>query len=721
MTIATIGYALVRAAAKQAGQERVLVGGKDVTNVNGAETIIGETTLTEPFAYGPTTLGFPGIDASLDALGTGEYAWIQHDAAVLIQRVDDRTLGPDATVLSTDYRGFVASINTDGRDLTLEVGGQFSYPASQKYKPDLLVRRVNDVGFWAANVIQTLGLSMTDRDGPTTGIEVAEGGGGGYLDAWAGDVCAWSQTSAGGQRTFMPTVWGGNTWGFEPKDTTTKHVTLFTDDARVVANLRRDRTQIPTSWYGTGITPDGVRWRNARYPGVFSGPAPTFPGTMTVGDTDADTTTGDGVTVLQDKLAKMGYLSITQGFDYTTYTAATAAAVKELQDDGGLSKTGTVNSATWDALFDVSVTGYSLTDSHVQPLVQDPRVRRYNYTANGSISGLNPLYDASVKPIERFVNFGEGVTKAQAVAWCRGQANRLAGKNWTGTITLNGGFGGFIGAQDPADHETLNASPELIMSQLDIRPGMNAWLPLFDGGTLVHISGAQIDRAARRVTLTVDTLARDLLEVAAINSRDKEASRHIRREYYASNRPVKPSGAMVVRDELFGLRDRDFAMQGGQWNVVPVIVGQQGQVNRTRIRLVDDKAEFAAMVLSKPMTRDGKQGVSARLRRKIGNPLVDSAESWLEKEALQDWFEDDTILWAVGDGRQPAGYSPRRKRNDDGDATGAPITGRLDDFENWSYICAAGSHVLIYLAIYPDRDCTLKKGQILWPQLDDAV
>jgi hypothetical protein len=178
---------------------------------------------------------------------------------------------------------------------------------------------------------------------------------------------------------------------------------------------------------------------------------------------------------------------------------------------------------------------------------------------------------------------------------------------------------------------------------------------------------------------------------------------------------------MVVRDELFGILDRSVDLVANQWNVVPMVVGQQGQVNRTRIRLTDDKAEFAVAVLSKPMTRDGRPGVSARLRRKFGNPLTDSAESWLEKESLQDWFDDDVILYAVGDGRQPAGYSPRRKLNDDGEATGAPITGRLDDASNWSYICAAGTHVLVYLAIYPDRDCVLRKGQILWAQLDDVV
>lgn len=709
-------YASTRAVATPAGYDQVFIGGVNVTYFRGVETIIGETLLTEPFAYGPMTIELPQVDGNYeaDAFGTGDLSWIRDDAPVVVQRVDDPT-AVTPTVLATDYRGIVMAINVDGRNVTLEVGGQFSGAASTIHQHAPLIRRVKDVGFWAANALQRLNLIPSPRSGPVTGIEIPEGGAGNTLDAWASEVCAWSQTTSGALRTIMPTTWGGNVWGFGLKDTTTKHVTLFTDDARVVAKLRRDKTAVPTTWYGTGVTPDGVRWRNARYPGVFQGPAPTYPGAMSLGTLDADTTTGDGVTVLHEKLVSMHYMGSPAA--YGTYSVATVAAVKELQDDAGLTKTGNVNSATWDALFDISVTGYSLSDAHVAPLLQDPRVRELNRSANGSVIGRNPLYDATVKPVERFIDFGPGVTKAQAIAWCRGEYARLSASNWFGTIDLNGGFGGFEG-EWAAGSSPTSAD---IMSQLDIRPGMNAWLPMFDGGILVHIAGVSINRRDRRVTLTVDTLARDLLDVHALNQRKKEASRSIRREFFDANRPTKASGNMVIRDELFGILDRDIDLVANQWNVFPVIVGQQGQVNRVRIRLVDNKAEFSVCVTSKPMTRNGQVGVSKRLRNKVGNPLNTAAESVWEKESLQEWFENDTILYAVGDGGQPCGYAPRRRLNDEGDATGAPITGRHDDRATWPYICAAGSAVLVYVAIYPDRACTVRKGQILWPQLDDAV
>lgn len=703
-------YATSRAVSKAAGYDRLLVDGVDITFFRDVPTPIPDYLLTEPFAYGPCTIELPQVDGNLEALGVGDLSWIRPGAPVVIQRVDDPT-AETPVILATDYRGEVLTKVVDGRNLSLEVGGQFSGRASLRNKQSPLVRRVKDVGFWFANVIQTIGLGVADRDGPTTGISIPDGGGGLTWEAWARHVCAMSQTDAGVQRTIMPTTWGGNVWGFEPKDTTTKHLTLFTDDARVVARLRDDIAEKPNTFYGMCVSPDGVRYRNSKYPGVIAGPAPEFPGAMSLGDSDPDTTTGDGVTVLNDKLNAMGILAITQTFDYTLYSAATATAVRELQDRAGLTVDGVVNLATWDALFDVSATGFSLTEARIDPIVQDPAVRRENYTANGSLSGLNDDFDASVVPVDRNIDYGPGVTLAQMMAHARGQYARIAAsKNWVGTIELAAGFGGFVGEW------AAGSSPDGsdIMSQLDIRPGMNAWLPMFDGGTLVHIAGVQVNRQARTVSLTVDTQARDLLEVAAIIARNAEARRSPRREWFAENRANKPSGNLVERDEHFGQLGQRVALEGNKWNIIPVIVGQHGQVNRVDLRTVNDEAEFAVAFFSREVTRK-------RLNRRIGNPLTTGSESVWETSSIQDWFDSRVLLYASGDGKQPCGYFPRRHRDDDGDVTDAPITGRHLDDATWPYICAAGSAVLIYMAIYPDRDCTLQRGQILWPQLDDVV
>jgi peptidoglycan hydrolase-like protein with peptidoglycan-binding domain len=711
------GYALVRAVAKPAGYDRVMVGGKDVTFFRGAETVIGDMELMEPYAYGPTTLSFPKIDASLEEFGTGELDWIYEDAPVVIQRVDDPT-AEDPEILATDYRGLVLDWDVDGRNFTLEVGGEASGPASGINMQTPLVRRLKDCGFWAANFCQTLGLNIADRDGPTTGIKIVGSAGGETLFQWGQSVGAWSQDEDGIQRAIMPTVWGGNLWGFAPKDTTTKHVTLFTDDARVVLRVRPNLPDRPNTFYGTGVAPDGERWRNAKMPGVIQGKPPEFPGSMSTGDTDADTTTGDGVTVLHEKLIAMGLLAVIQGFVYVTYTTRTARAVKTLQDRAGLTVNGVVNSNTWKALFDVSRTGSSVSAARIDPIVQASAVRRFDYTANGSIAGLNPDFRAQIRRKDRNIDFGPGVTKEQGVDFARGQQVRSLGKQWSGEIELDAGFGGFAGEWGPEDADFLNdpaTGTAYIMSQLDILPGMNAWLPLFDGGILVHISGARPNRQARTVTLTVDTQARDLLEVVAINQRNKDAQRHIRREWFAENRASKPSGNMVSSDELSGRLAQDVRLSGGQWNIVDIPAGQAGTVNATDIRLTNHKAEFAVAFVSRDLTEK-------TLKRVIGNPLVTSGESiWETNNRAAKWIRDKVILYAAGDGKNPCGYFPRRHRGDDDAVTDAPITGEHYDAMTWPYIALPNKPAYIRLAIWPDRDCTLKRGKILYAQLNDVV
>ena len=121
------------------------------------------------------------------------------------------------------------------------------------------------------------------------------------------------------------------------------------------------------------------------------------------------------------------------------------------------------------------------------------------------------------------------------------------------------------------------------------------------------------------------------------------------------------------------------------------------------------------------MTTGGKGGVSARLNNRFPNPLAVADQTWLEKDDTIDWMDDKTILVADGTGKQPCGYGSRRKFDDAGNATGAALTGRLLDSEPFPYESAPHTAVIVYLAIFPDRDCVLKKGKILYCQLDDAA
>jgi peptidoglycan hydrolase-like protein with peptidoglycan-binding domain len=693
---------------RPAGRLRITVDGVDVTNFRDAPTPEPPYSLCEPFAYGAATLTFPQIYAGYEAgvLGTGELAWVRNGARVVISRTFDDD--PE----QIDYVGLVRAIEPGGTALVLEVDGEFIGRAQLLQQQNQMYRSSRDVGRWASLVAATVGLSFSPWFGPDTDIELTHVGGQSHL-AWAQYVCTMSQDPDGIQRTMMPTTWGGHTWEFRLKDYTTKHLTIFNDDARAVLNVSQDAGEAPNVIYGTGVTPRGERITNAKWPNVFAGPAPTYPmsGSFGVGTTNADTRNDDGIDILYIKLREMGYLPFNVE-NTGVYTTRIANAVKKLQRAAGLSDTGTMTKAAWNALYDNDVTGYSINGAYVAPLAEDPRVREWNRASNGAILGRNPLYDPSILRVERTIDFGAGITKATMIAYAEGIINRSATmKNWTGTLRLEGGVGVFAGEHDDSDVATLTADD--IVPNKSIRPGMNLWAPYFDGGTLFHISGVDIDENGG-ATLTIDTQARDLLEVQAINERDAESRRDVRREWMAQNQTGKPSTHMVAYDEGFGILDRAVRLKGGRWNIIPVIAGQHGQVNRTRLQTINPKSELAAAAFSVHMTEK-------RLDRRVGNPLVTTAESVWEKESLQDWFDDDVILWAIGDGKQPGGYSPRRHRDDDNNVTTAPITGRLTDPESWPFIFAAHTAVIVYLAIYPKRDTTLKKGRILWPQLDSAA
>lgn len=702
------GYPTARALSKPAGRDRIVIGGVDVTTFRGSTTPFPRFLLTEPYAYGSTSIQFPQVDAGHEQLGVGDLSWARTGATVYIQRV----LEDDSIV--TDYVGVVMARQAEGRILNLDIGGRVSGRASLIQRQPPVVRRVRDIGRHLKVACQDINIPLIPGAlGPVTGIEIPDSGGMSHL-GWLDTLGAMSQTLNGTQRALMPVTWGSNPFQFVTKDYTNKDLTLFNDDARVVCTLTDDASEQPNTWFASGVTPKGTRWKNAKYPGYFEDEdPPAYPiaggANFGIGTEDADTITGDGIEVLKDKLVAMGYLPAGFGYD-GTYDQDIYDAVHDLKNDAGLSDNGTMTTAAWAALFDLDVTGYSTVGAMIHPMRQNSNVRKWNYTAEGNLASRNDGFDPSALRVDRTIDFGAGVEKASARKFIQGQAARAAGQNWTGTIRLNS-IGAFAGEVNPEDIETLTADD--VMSYRDIRPGMNAWLPLFDGGTLVHISGVDVD--ADGATLTVDTQARDLMEVSEIIARNRESRRDVRREWKVTNLGARPTGNMVSRDERFGRRDTDKALVGDRWNVVPVIVGQSGSVNHTHIKLTPG-AEYVVAVFSNKVTRK-------QLARTIGNPfpLNDDFESVWEQESNSDFLDDKILLYASGDETQPCGYGKRAKFRPDGETlTGAALTGLHLDDATWPYLSDSSQDPVIWLAIYPLDDCVLKRG-LLFSALEDDV
>ena len=144
---------------------------------------------------------------------------------------------------------------------------------------------------------------------------------------------------------------------------------------------------------------------------------------------------------------------------------------------------------------------------------------------------------------------------------------------------------------------------------------MNLWAPQFDGGTLFHVSGTGVDEQGV-VTAMVDTRARDAMKVWAIIARNRQARRNPARLWLQEHRSSRMLHDSITEwDEVGGEVER-IALEGGAWNVFPVVAGQEGTVRSLRI--------------DSPTRSSSRSGCSAsgstrtRLQRLVGNPLTEA-------------------------------------------------------------------------------------------------
>lgn len=705
-----------RAVSKNAGVDRVLVGGRDITwfratNVNDDPTRVPSYSLIEPFAYGSSgQLVIPRTNSLFEAYGYGDLAFIKHGAEVLYQRVK-----ADGGIV-TDYRGIVVAVRTTSSgEFALDVNGELVGRANLIDKPPILIRQLYDLGSMVSYAVRGIGINLSPRF-PVTGL-VYPNEGGTTLLSWLQKLCALSRTSTSDQRAIMPTTWGGTTWGFEPKDTTTVDLTLFADGQRIAVDLVDDAAEQPNTIFGSGVSANGERWRNSKYPGFFQGPPPAYPiadgAPFGIGTTDADTINGDGITVLRIKLAWAGYLNDAHSVG-STYDTDVAAAVNRLRDDAGALLNGTVTTATWNALWDIEVVGYSTEGAKIFPLARTAAVRVYDFSSTGSIIGRNGSHVPNILRVDRTIDYGV-CDKDAAARHAKSIIYSTAGHQWSGTITLNG-IAAFSGEHDNADHASLTSTD--LLPNRAIRPGMNCWLPYFDGGALLHISGVDVDPGSQTATLSVSSSALDIFDLTMALQRNQESRRNVYREWVESNRGMKPSGNFVSRDEFFGRLYQDVRLYGGQWNIVPVIMGQSGSVAKTDVRLTDVATEFCMAVFAKEVTVSTLQGL-------IGNPFSvdgDGLTAW-EHENVNRFFENRLMLYVAGQGTQPCGYSWKKGYTsaDPPVRTANPLVGTHLDESSWSYITDPAGGPIVYLAIYPTDSCTLRRGHLFYALEDDPT
>lgn len=752
---------------------RVVIGGKDVTYFRGVQVPFPTFGLVSPLLYGSGTITFPQIHANFERAGHGELTWLKKWARVLIQRVDD-----SGNVVATDYRGFIADFQHEGRNLTCTLAGEATGRAATQKRPMPIFPTITDIGDQVMNTIDHK-LRLPIGRIPNTGIKTMETGGGWQLDFLA-EILAKSTELDGDQWTVMPNAAG--TYRMFQKDTATIAATVYLDGAAVVGNLRRDFTQEPNRVWAQGIDHDGMRIRFAIYPGLTGSDEFLFAGPYSPGDS------GDAVTQIIWRLYTVGYIDDTP-FGLAWTTAAddpVTEAIKDLQEDRGLSQTGVVNAATWTALFSADKTNYSLRQAGIRPAAQLRYTEAFLRDVTGNIVGVNPLYNRTKPLVDEDLDMGAGFTRRQIHRFSKRRLIDDNEANWAGTITV---YTGAVidGTHNPGD--PLSSAD--VRDARSIQPGMNLWLPNWDGGTTIHVSGVNV--SAGSVEYTVDTRARDTMPVWERIKRNRQSKMNPARVWDITHRrsgQVDNTGAFYDGGP-FGKITRTHC-PADTWTVLVTPAGRSGT-----LQLLDTQTDTAEALYA--LSLWGKQVSTAWLDRNLGDPFSNQFAKRVEKNT-KDWQDNRRLLEVWGQKDQPCGYWPRSldpnafnlvtqhgatadsatdtitlshhgysngdvvyfstgsvpaglTANNDyyvksatlntfkvsatrggsamnitSNATGVdvsthvadtpPVTGQFRDKSGIPYFCE-GKPVL-WLAIRPDRDCYVQGGRVLELLLDDA-
>ena len=646
---------------------QIVVEGVDVTWIDGVPTPMPAYSRVEPFGSYSTTLVFPQISTFHSTP-----AWAKKGANVSVRLVRIS----DSEVIQT-FSGVAMLVGRreDDREFRLVCTGTMFVGDLQLRLPGftLAPRDIGHVIADALNGVVSRRYSTVAK--VTTGVKTSvEGGWEPTLTGYVQGLLATCINPSGQQYTVKcvdtsPVI--------ALKDTTTVHWEIRAGQDGIDVDLEDDGAESPTTIYGEGTNPDGGHWANWKFPRFKADETPPYPysppdTSIKVGTTDAMTDTGTGVSVWQAKAGQpvTGYFSIND-----------RAALIRIQREAAITVDGFLGPQSWASTFNTGANvGGAFADAFIAPLAASPSVLPLRRNADGMPIGNNPQYDPDVVPVVRYINYGTGVWKADAIKDAEKILARDSGDGWAGTITF---------VLDPPQG-----------SKYEIREGQNIMVRGLSGqDVLVHIaavdSSPEDDGAP--VQCTVDQRARDYPTLEAIRERDRAAVDPAMVAYKRVTTGSIGTDWAVYDAESPGGVIPKHAVYGGLWDVRQIPMGVRGTVPRMWMRTSNPVSEFAVGAFLKKVTAADLQGL-------MGNPLSDSYtdDPWqIHGDALRAMGLAASWGWEA----QPAGYDPRQKTNPSGDS-GAPLTGRLEDQTSWEY--GLVTPPWIYIATITNVSCEVE-------------
>jgi hypothetical protein len=685
---------------------RLVIDGTDVTFWRGARTPIPDWQYTEPFGYGPASFRFEGIGPH-EILGEGALEWCRPDAKAKIQLVDHAT----QTIHSTLWRGQLEDFVEDDNALQVIASGLWSGEASTRWLPNPLYGDSKDIGQLIWRLSESVaGVRMLPTGGPTTGLNNPRLGEMLHIEA-VNLLLQRARTRSKGPYTLTPTPWGTNKFRMVEKDTETIDATFYGEGKQV--NLQRVRAGEADRIFGRGTTPGGQRVRNGRYPGVLDDPdetidPPPYPffddSPFGVGTTDADTDTGDGVTIMLVRMQTYGLLA-REDVEAGTFNEAAAAGVVRLQHMAGVlvapEFAGDMTTDTWAALYAVGRIGSSVWWSKIEPMAQAGWTRRWNTSADGSILSRHDGFDPDRRIVDKANDYG---------VWRREQMFDFSDKDLDEQQTPN-----IFGEVDFSDHGGLlrgSVDPGTVvtdadfMHQLELRPGMNIRFPFTRWGDIVlrfptfSITGG----SSPKVTGRGSTRPVDSLPLYESLNEARAARRNTDKLWWNQNRSSSKVSDVGEFDEIGG-QINPVPIEADTYKVFRVLAGQIGMIEKLRIRTSEDESEFVVAIFGLPIT-------AGKLASVCPDPLNDK-QGWID--SMDDLNDTHRLLYIAGEPGDPGGYSPGRK------SEGHALTGNLFDEAGFAYKTSQPDKFRpwLYVAVYANQDGYVvggDQGRILWNQ-----
>lgn len=644
------------------GRLRVKIGGRWSTFYRGVPVEVLSWDNAEPFGHGPAQIRLSQInpfeqlpDHITD--GCNIEIYLEQPDGDLVE------LWAGMWVMSDD------SITETDSAVILDLIGALYQLDFMKRRPRL-VQRLQNIGHLLAYVVGRRGrdqnwlrfrsLNRLTLSGEHMQI-INYGDWSDTLTGWVADLLArmWLED---GSSQYTIHCDAGRKAVLRLKDRTTQHLSVHVGEPGVVCSLRRDLKLETTTVFGEGITPDGCRFRNSKYPNILDNPpAPVFSGVpVSPGDTSAEFET------FEREMVNRGWAGFEiDGF----YDPSESTLVKAFQRDAGVTDDGILDAQTWAAAFLGDTTdGVGLHESYIHSLFSLREVESWNYSPDGGRTTRNGLYDRSRLRVERYVNYGGNVDKREGIISARQEVERDSEPGYFGTITLTA---------DP---------PE--MSRFEIRGGMNILVRGHRGADrLMHIADVQVDWPGRSVSLIVDEKARDVMTLASMMQDERETSDRARRpniRYRNSSRKTEDTRIQWDCEGGSGIIPYHAITAGPTgWSIIRVPSAQQGRAVRCRIEC-DVVTRMAVGIFDRPVTANQLRLGSGE---SVGDPLF-YADYWDAFPAPDDnpagLPGPEGLIIGWGDFEEPAGFHPGRE------SEGNPVTGIHQDDASWEF------HVGIY-------------------------